>query len=648
MDYNTVINGLSNEEINKRLEDYSNYLQGIIEDKYEASQGLVRLLKLNGSNDEQKLTSVIDTIKNYETTDDITSLDLTQDNLLDDNDVNFLDRMINSRESAEGLTVTGEKEFTTAGGYKIGFNEISSSVTIYNASGNRITQIWGDPHVREYDDNGKLHKDTDQTNSHWHYGDDSTFILDDGTKLVLNSDQIGSNESVFFNRGIYITDGDKVFHYGTEFGEGRNNNSISGQEEGNVIHSIRELDIDAKEWDAAVADKNSSNKRNGVFVFDEITNQWSILKEDGSLEDLANEGWDSYWNRSGNELFTNATKKVSITREQKIALLDGQSVLDFSSLSALDFNIFQTEIEDEYLYGSLNIDFIYDESIDADQVQSAFDYIASRPISEHQDLLDSFYDDPTEFLTQGASSSSFYNLTGISLENENFYGDPEKNQAFKDVLINSYLGLDYSAALAKFPDEESQQFIESYAQTASEYLKQYDALTENASETVVTVLDTYKDALFDATYFVNDTNNNGSGRSRSRNRSRGSEESTIPTIDEQVYNSDLQVLVNDILNEFLDEGTEGSLALQNAINVIVDSVMDDEFDDSKSLSYSITEDKIARLHAKRLELVARLESSSGSSSGRSRSRSGGVSLEQQIANIDAQIADAEAILSQLV
>ncbi len=646
MDYNTVINGLSNEEINKRLEDYSKYLQGIIEDKYEASQGLVKLLKLDGSNDQQKLTSVISTIKSYESTDDITSLDLTQDNLLDDDDINLLDRMINTRESAEGLTVTGEREFTTVGGYRISFDETSTAISIYNSAGNMITEIWGDPHVSEYDDNGQLQDDADLTDSHWHYGDDSTFILDDGTKLVLNSEQVGEKTSLFFNKGIYITDGDKVFHYGNEFGEGRNNSNISGQEEGDVIHSIRELDVDAKEWDAAVADKNSSNRRNGVFVFDEITNQWALLQEDGSLEDVANEGWyTSYWERVGDELFTNANQKVSITREQKIALLDGQSVLDFSELSALDFNIFQTEVEDEYLYGSLNTDFLYNAAISAELVQDAFDYIASLSQAEQQEQLNAFFEDPNQYLFYGSAYTNFYNLTGINLENENFYGDPEKNQAFKDILVFSYLGLDYSAALEQFPEEEAREFVESYAQTASEFLHQYDQLASNASETVVSVLDVYKNALYDGSSYINETNNNGSNRSRTR--SRGSRGTTTPVINEQVYSSELQEQVNDVLNGFLDDGLENSESIHNAVNVLVSSLADEDFDDSKSLSYSITEDKIASLNAKKLELIARLEASSGSSSSRSRSRSGGVSLEQQIANIDAQIAEAEAILAQL-
>lgn len=56
------------------------------------------------------------------------------------------------------------------------------------------------------------------------------------------------------NRGVYVKDGDKVAHVGLEFGARRNNDAIDGQEEGEY-RTIRFLDVDANEWDAAVAEK---------------------------------------------------------------------------------------------------------------------------------------------------------------------------------------------------------------------------------------------------------------------------------------------------------------------------------------------------------------------------------------------------------
>ena len=49
-------------------------------------------------------------------------------------------------------------------------------IRIYNSSGQQITRIWGDPHVNE---NGG--------GDNWHFGNNSTFVLTDGTKICLDT-----------------------------------------------------------------------------------------------------------------------------------------------------------------------------------------------------------------------------------------------------------------------------------------------------------------------------------------------------------------------------------------------------------------------------------------------------------------------------
>lgn len=654
MDYNSVINGLTNDEIKTKMHDYADYLQGIVDNKYEASQGLVGLLKLDGNNDNQKINDVINNIKNFDTTGNIASFDIQNDGLVDNNDLELLNTMINTRESGEGLQVTGDRQFTTAGGYTIDFNDSSSSIEIRNSDGNLITHICGDPHVREYDDEGNAQNWEDSLGN-WHYADDSTFILDDGTKLVLNSQQTDKAENIFYNRGIYITDGESVFHYGTEFGEGRNNDSIDGQEQGNTTRRISQLEVDANEWDAALADKNSSDLRNGVFVFDEITNEWAKVQEDGSLIDVGQESWNNYKAREGSEMLT-GSGHVSITREQKIAILDGQEVLDFAKLESYDFGEFQTKIEDELLYGSLDIGFLNNSEIPKEDVEAIFSDLASVSEFDKNSILNNFFSNPNSVLSLRATidNAKFANEFGVDLSRETFYEDPAQNAAFKNIIMNKAQGLDYAADLALFSDQETRDFVDSYTTTATDFLKNFDSLTANASDSVVDLMNTFKNSLFDSSYFTNSRSvSNSGGRStasRTSSGSRGGRSSSGGS--ETVAQTPLQVTIENILINFRNTGTSSTQNILDSISLLTESLSDAEFDDNKSLAISITEAKIEQLEAKLDDLRSQLNNEnstiSSTSSSRSSSRSGGNSIEDQIADVEAQIESERSTLSQLI
>lgn len=74
----------------------------------------------------------------------------------------------------------GSQEFITSGGYKVVVSRGYGNVEIFKPDGTLMTKIHGDPHVNEYDANGNY-------TGQWHYADDSTFILADGTEIVMNS-----------------------------------------------------------------------------------------------------------------------------------------------------------------------------------------------------------------------------------------------------------------------------------------------------------------------------------------------------------------------------------------------------------------------------------------------------------------------------
>ncbi|TRW17712.1 DUF1521 domain-containing protein [Glacieibacterium frigidum] len=80
-------------------------------------------------------------------------------------------------------------------GYTLQLNENNSEITIHNAATGETTRIWGDPHV-EID--GK------QAFDFW---GTTTFTLDNGTKITINTEQFGNNPNAFVASQLVITRG---------------------------------------------------------------------------------------------------------------------------------------------------------------------------------------------------------------------------------------------------------------------------------------------------------------------------------------------------------------------------------------------------------------------------------------------------------
>ena len=159
-----------------------------------------------------------------------------------------------------------------------------AEVIIYDRNEDVVTRIWGDPHV---DEGGKGGDD-------WHFGQDSTFVLPDGTKICLDTEP--NEHGWWFVVGVDVLFGYTRWHYGTG--------------DTNGMHH------DAEEWDAAHADA-SEDKSAGLF-FLQSNGEWAKMNPDGSVTDVANESWKDY--QATGDVTTGPAEAVGLTHAQWEAL----------------------------------------------------------------------------------------------------------------------------------------------------------------------------------------------------------------------------------------------------------------------------------------------------------------------------------------
>lgn len=170
----------------------------------------------------------------------------------------------------------------TPGNYTIECKD--SEVIIYDRNEDVVTRIWGDPHV---DEGGKGGDD-------WHFGQDSTFVLPDGTKICLDTE--ANQHGWWFVVGVDVIFGYTRWHYGTG--------------DTNGMHH------DAEEWDAEHADA-ATDKSAGLF-FLQSDGQWAKMNGDGSVTDVANESWGGY--QATGDVTTGPAEAVGLTTAQWDAL----------------------------------------------------------------------------------------------------------------------------------------------------------------------------------------------------------------------------------------------------------------------------------------------------------------------------------------
>lgn len=92
----------------------------------------------------------------------------------------------------------GRASIDLGDGYSLQLNERNSEMTITNANTGETTRIWGDPHV---DVNGQHVYD---------FWGTTTFTLDNGTKITINTEQGQGNPNVYFASSVAITRGDQA------------------------------------------------------------------------------------------------------------------------------------------------------------------------------------------------------------------------------------------------------------------------------------------------------------------------------------------------------------------------------------------------------------------------------------------------------
>ena len=153
--------------------------------------------------------------------------------------------------------LAGSEIVVTPAGYTIEMK--GSDVIVYDEQGEQITHIWGDPHVNE----GK-------GGDNWHFGQDSTFILPDGSKLCLDTKENARGE--WYVVGVDILSGKERYHYGTG-------------DKGGMTEDALDWDKDHKD----AADHASA----GIFALQE-NGQWAIMAKDGKFYDVKDESWQAY------------------------------------------------------------------------------------------------------------------------------------------------------------------------------------------------------------------------------------------------------------------------------------------------------------------------------------------------------------------
>jgi predicted transcriptional regulator len=175
----------------------------------------------------------------------------------------------------------------TPDGYTIEMKD--SEVIIYDKTGDQTTRIWGDPHVNE----GK-------GGDNWHFGNDSTFILPDGTKLCLDTKE--TQPGVFYTVGVDILCGSERYHYG------------EGGDQG--------MTEDAIDWDTEHADR-AADAHAGVFALQD-NGEWSILADDGKFYDITDESWDQYL--KDKDVDWDPNKVASGLTDQQLAVADDADI----------------------------------------------------------------------------------------------------------------------------------------------------------------------------------------------------------------------------------------------------------------------------------------------------------------------------------
>jgi uncharacterized protein YukE len=191
--------------------------------------------------------------------------------------------------------------FKTSGGYYIStdIEEDGNQVKIYDKEGKEISKMWGDPHVDENQDGV----------DDWHFGDDSYFLLPDGTEILFNTQEIqeGEHAGAHVTRGLQIRDGSQLAKIGLDL-----------DDETLVETAITRNDDTESNFDKLGDRANGA----GVFAYSLDANNgkggWAI-HHDGKFYDVADESWDSYLqNKDFNDQIEGGPLEIDIDSEDAV------------------------------------------------------------------------------------------------------------------------------------------------------------------------------------------------------------------------------------------------------------------------------------------------------------------------------------------
>jgi hypothetical protein len=378
--------------------------------------------------------------------------------------------------------------FVTADGSTIltDVNVGGHETRIHDNTGKMITKIWGDPHVGD-DKNVAAGWD-------WHFGNDSTFILQDGTEIMFNTEG-NENNNIYATTGLYIKSGNDVYQTGQSFGTSKTGVASSS---GARNSGISKLEISATEFDAQYADAANDRNGAGVFAYSAQANSgrggWAVMTNGGVFQDVQNEAWGVYLQAGKASFNGQYDGQVSVNKAQMIAALDGDAVRSFRSLS-------NSPAGSQIVPGSnppikaddLFLNYYFKEGADAKELKAFSDMILNGSSAEKLSVLDDYIRNGAEIPLTDAQESKFLNYlitpatSGIAktylalIEDQ---ADPQKfeildrlargeyilnasqQDTFFDFLLdfqNAKLAENYAGIIQKGADQTNIKYLEDYA-----------------------------------------------------------------------------------------------------------------------------------------------------------------------------------------
>jgi len=291
--------------------------------------------------------------------------------------------------------------FVTEGGFTIltDTNVGGHQTDIYDNAGRMITRIWGDPHVGD--------GTTAAGGWNWHFGNDSTFILPDGTEIMFNTEG-NANNNVYVTTGLYIKSGNDVYQTGQDFGT-KTTGVASDAKTRNS--SITKLAMSATEFDARYADAGADANGAGVFAWTRSANNgaggWAILTEGGVFQDVKNESWGDYLRAGGASFRGQYEGVVQASKAQMIAALDGDAVRSFDIIkqNIKDVPGSNPPIKSDDLF----LEYYFKHGANTKELKTFADMVANGSSASKMQFLDDYIKNGTDIQLSDSQESKFLN-----------------------------------------------------------------------------------------------------------------------------------------------------------------------------------------------------------------------------------------------